>query len=211
MSTRVNLGLQLLDDQLIDSDGHRCGRVDDVELDGGVGRELRVAALLAGTGAWAGRVPRAASAVIPALLSAWIVRIPWDVVEDVSTAVKLSRSAWELGIGTNDGRNLRWVSEDVPDSLLLSTLLGRDVVVDGGESLGRVWDVRAERLGANADAPADQRWRVTGLLVGRAGLLQRLGIAPGERLDPPDAHPESGFVAWERVQRLQDNSIVCSK
>jgi sporulation protein YlmC with PRC-barrel domain len=209
MSDRVNLALQLLDDQLIDSDGVRCGRVDDVELHGSVGKELRVEALLAGAGAWKGRLPQRISGLVPAVISASMVRIPWEAVDDVSTAVSLSRSDWELGIGTHDGRNVRWLDEDVPESLLLSTLLGRDAVFEGGENLGRVWDVRAERLGAGADAAADESWRVTGLLVGRAGLLQRLGIAPGERLEPPQAPVKSGFVNWERVQRLEDDSIVC--
>jgi hypothetical protein len=63
----------------------------------------------------------------------------------------------------------------------------------------------------HADAAADQSWEVTGLLVGRSGLLQRLGIAPGERLDPPEAHARSGYVAWERVRRLEDGSIVCTE
>jgi sporulation protein YlmC with PRC-barrel domain len=212
MSDRVNLALQLLDDQLIDSDGVRCGRVDDVDLEGGVGKELRVAALLAGAGAWKGRLPQRISGLVPALISASMVRIPWEAVDDVSTAVSLSRSDWELGIGTHDGRNVRWLDEDLPDSLLLSTLLGADVVFEDGKGKpGRVWDLRAEREGAGADTASDESWRVTGLLVGRAGLLQRLGFAPGEKLDPPDAHPESGFVAWERVQRLEDRSIVCAK
>jgi hypothetical protein len=101
---------------------------------------------------------------------------------------------------------VRWVNEDVPDSLLLSTLIGRDLKL-ADESLGRIWDARAERQ--RGDAAGDESWRVTGLLVGRAGLLQRLGIAFGERLAPPEAHVRAGFVAWERVQRLDDNSIVC--
>ncbi len=207
--TRVNLGLQLLDDQLIDSNGERCGRVDDVELKGEVGKKLGVDALLTGSGAWARRVPRPLSAAVPAIFAAWMVRVPWDAVKDVSTAVRLSQPANVLGIGTDDGRNVRWVNGELPDSLRLSSLIGSEARIEGGEKLGRVWDVRAERR--PADAASDESWEVTGILVGRAGLLQRLGIAPGERLDPPEAHVRSGFVAWERVRRLEDGSIVCAR
>ena len=205
---RVNLGLQLLDDQLIDADGGRCGRVDDVELKGGVGQGLRVDALLTGSGAWPGRVVPVSS-VIAAVASSWMVRIPWDAVEDVSTAVKLSQPADEFGIDTNDGRNVRWINEEVPNSLLLSALIGRQATTDGGEKLGRVWDVRAERRPADADAAGKESWAVRGILVGRAGLLQRLGVAPGERLDPPEADSGSGFVSWEGVRRVEDDRIVC--
>jgi len=207
---RVNLGLQLLDDQLIDADGTRCGRVDDVELKGEVGKRLRVDALLTGSGAWPGRLPAPASSAIAAIASAWIVRIPWDVVEDVKTAVKLARKAAELGIAGGDGRSVRWTNEEVPDSLLLSQLIGCELVLDGGETLGRVWDVRAERRRDEPDHSVDEPWKVTGLLVGCAWLLQRLGFAPEERLDPPDADVRSGFVAWERVRRLEDDSIICT-
>jgi sporulation protein YlmC with PRC-barrel domain len=207
---QVNLGLQLLDDQLIDSNGGRCGRVDDVELRGEVGKRLRVEALLTGSGAWARRVPRPVSAVIPAVFSAWMVRIPWDVVKDVSTAVRLSQPGRELGIDTDDGREVRWVNEEVPGGLLLSALIGREARVEGGEKLGRVWDVRAERRGGDADAAGEESWEVTGILVGRAGLLQRLGIAPGERLDPPEADTRSGFVSWERVRSFEAGRIVCA-
>ena len=37
MSEDLDLGLGLLDHQLVDSDGRRCGNVDDLELEG-VGR-----------------------------------------------------------------------------------------------------------------------------------------------------------------------------
>jgi sporulation protein YlmC with PRC-barrel domain len=79
LSKRVDLGLNVVDHQLLDADGRRCGKVDDLEIDGGPGEEARVVAILCGPGVWpqrAGWVGRLAS---------WLgggarVRVPWDEV-----------------------------------------------------------------------------------------------------------------------------------
>ena len=54
----LKLVSELLDLPLIDSDGRYCGIVDDVELSGSAGKELKLKALLVGPGAYAGRLPR---------------------------------------------------------------------------------------------------------------------------------------------------------
>ena len=75
----------------------------------------------------------------------------------------------------------------------LSELLGVPVATESGEQLGRVHDIRAEvRSGP---------LRVTGLVVGRAGVLERLGIgAPGStlRIRAHDAIPWSAVVRADR-------------
>jgi len=48
---------QLLDLPIIDKDERSCGIVDDVELEGRPGKEMKVAALLVGPGAYDGRMP----------------------------------------------------------------------------------------------------------------------------------------------------------
>ena len=79
----------------------------------------------------------------------------------------------------------------------LSELLGSRVTTVSGESLGHVFDVRGE--------PRSGTLRVTGLVVGRLGLLERLGIGtPGrrERLRTDDVIP------WERVVTANSRSVV---
>jgi sporulation protein YlmC with PRC-barrel domain len=79
----------------------------------------------------------------------------------------------------------------------LSELLGLEVQTESGESLGHVYDVRGE-LGSRS-------LRVVGLVVGKLGLLERLGIgAPGrrERLRTHDA------VQWSAVVRADRRGVV---
>jgi len=71
-----------------------------------------------------------------------------------------------------------------------TSLVGREVVTEGGSKLGKCHDLRAE-LG-------DRSLRVTALVVGRRGLLERLGIQRGAR----DA------VAWDAVTRIEGRRIV---
>jgi sporulation protein YlmC with PRC-barrel domain len=110
----IDLGLNLLDHQLLDAEGRRCGKVDDLALEGGPGEELELVAILSGPGVWrarAGLIGRAA---------AWLaggrrVRIPWDDVAEVGSHVKLRKRAAELGLGRGDDR-LRPYLEKIPGS-----------------------------------------------------------------------------------------------
>ena len=71
----------------------------------------------------------------------------------------------------------------------LGELLGLQVRTESGEALGRVHDVRAELTSSSL--------RVTGLIVGSLGLIERLGIAR------PRDH-----VPWSAVVRADRRGVV---
>jgi sporulation protein YlmC with PRC-barrel domain len=109
----LDLGLGLLDHQLVDSEGRRCGNVDDLELEGVREGSPTVAAILVGPPVWRGRgwLGRLASL----LASGQTVRVPWEEVEKVDSAVHLRKTARELRLGRGDDRARRWV-EWIPGS-----------------------------------------------------------------------------------------------
>jgi sporulation protein YlmC with PRC-barrel domain len=111
----IDLGLGVLDHQLLDCEGRRCGKVDDLEL-GDVGTpEPRVVAILSGPSAWRGRGRLGR-------LSAWLgrgrlVRVPWEEVAEVKAGIVLRKQAAELRLGRGDDRAQSWV-EKLPGSSL---------------------------------------------------------------------------------------------
>jgi sporulation protein YlmC with PRC-barrel domain len=111
--TDLDLGLGLLDHQLVDSDGRRCGNVDDLELAGVGEGEPRVTAILSGPPVWRGRgvLGRLASRIA----SGDTVRVPWEEVERVEAAVHLSKTCRELRLGRGDDRSRPWI-ERIPGS-----------------------------------------------------------------------------------------------
>ena len=88
MSRPIDLGLGLLDHQVVDCDGRRCGKVDDLELAGVRDGKPVVAELLVG------RRRK--------------VHVPWDVVAKVDSAVHLKVRAEELRLGRGDDRLRPW-------------------------------------------------------------------------------------------------------
>jgi len=102
----------VLDHQLLDRDGRRCGNVDDLAIEGGAGEVPEVVAILAGPGYWpqrAGWIGRAAG---------WVgggrrVRIPWEEVGEIESHVVLKKTAAEYGLGRGDDRLRPWI-EKVP-------------------------------------------------------------------------------------------------
>jgi sporulation protein YlmC with PRC-barrel domain len=83
----------------------------------------------------------------------------------------------------------------------LSELLNRKVVSESGQQLGRVHDVRGELVGG--------RLRVTGLAVGKLGILERYGVGThgsgGPRQAKVHGHP---VIPWERVVRIGSQVVV---
>jgi sporulation protein YlmC with PRC-barrel domain len=108
----LDLVLNVLDHQLLDSEGRRCGNVDDLAIEGGPGETLRVVAILVGPGYWgqrAGWIGRLAGR----LGGGGRMRVPWEEVAELNAAVILRRPAAGLGLGRGDDRVRRYI-EKIP-------------------------------------------------------------------------------------------------
>ena len=96
--SKLHLGHNILDHQLLDKDGRRCGNVDDLAIEG-----ADVLAILSGPGYWPARAGRLGR------FAGWVggskrVRIPWEEVTKVDSAVHLRKTATEYGLGKGDDR-----------------------------------------------------------------------------------------------------------
>lgn len=202
VGTQVDLGLRLLDDQLLDSEEHRCGRVDDIQLRGRPGERTEVSGLLVGAGAWRGRLRNPFAYVVDGLGPEFMRHIPWDEVVRVGTSVGLAHSAKELGLETNDGRNIQWAGAPPRGTLRVSELLRSRLLTTSGTDLGRIWDVRVERLTKVPDEHVNEAWRVVGLITGRGGWKERIGLS----LEGDPAQGEA-FTPWASVQQI-DGGVV---
>jgi sporulation protein YlmC with PRC-barrel domain len=117
---RMDLVYRVLDDQLVDVDGRRCGRADDLEFDGDLGQPPRLHAILSGSGVWHRRLPKrlrgiGARVFGSGVLGHDVIRVPWEEVEDVGEVVKLRAKARDLGLGQGDYRMAKRL-EKLPDS-----------------------------------------------------------------------------------------------
>ena len=113
VSGPIDLALGVLDHQLVDSERRRCGKVDDLELEGLSTGTPRVVAILTGAPAWSGRGRLGKLAA--ALARGNVTRIRWDDVHEIDSAVHLEKTAKELRLGAGDVRARRWV-ERLPGS-----------------------------------------------------------------------------------------------
>ena len=103
----IDLGYLLLDAELIDVNGRRCGKVDDLELDGAPGGDARLSAILSGEGLWIDRLPLRLRSLGAKLLPKPVVgknvhRVPWEAVDCVTAVVNLREPAPELDLGRGD-------------------------------------------------------------------------------------------------------------
>ena len=114
--SELDLGLGLLDHQLVDSEGRNCGNADDLELELDDPGGPRVAAILSGPQAWRnrGRVARWFAGLFP---YGGLVRIRWQEVAEVDASIHLRRRADELGLGEGD-RVLGGLVERLPGGRL---------------------------------------------------------------------------------------------
>lgn len=102
---RLDLVYHLLDLQVLDVNGRRCGRVDDIEIDLDSGHAT---AILIGSGTYADRLPwhrlrRIARRVTgPEVMGRNTVRVPWGEIDSITATVSLRRPAEEMGLGRGD-------------------------------------------------------------------------------------------------------------
>jgi len=102
----IDILYELMDQNLIDSEGERAGRVDDIVVEDVLDRPPRVVALLSGGGAKSGQFLGGllhrltlwllARAGLPQPIEP--VAIPWEAVDRVDKDVILKRRADEFGL-----------------------------------------------------------------------------------------------------------------
>jgi sporulation protein YlmC with PRC-barrel domain len=112
---QVGVVHRLLDEQIVDVEERRCGRVDDIELQG---NPPRVTALLVGDGLYPRRVPArfrrlARRLVGPERWGENAVRVPWEAVDEIGVTVKLRGKAEDHGLGIGDDAD-RWLVRRLP-------------------------------------------------------------------------------------------------
>jgi sporulation protein YlmC with PRC-barrel domain len=105
----IDLAYRVLDDQLIDVDGRRCGRADDIEFEGGVGAAPRLYSIISGSGSWHRRFPRPLRGIGARIFGSGVsgddvIRVPWDQIEEIGAVLKLKAKARELGLAQGDYR-----------------------------------------------------------------------------------------------------------
>jgi sporulation protein YlmC with PRC-barrel domain len=107
----IKLVSELLDLPLYDNEGKYCGIVDDVELSGGPGKDLKLKALLVGPGAYTGRLPAWAMKLVKLVAGDRVTRVPMDKVRTIGTAVHLECPGRALGLHKSEAAAGRWIPE----------------------------------------------------------------------------------------------------
>jgi len=113
---RMDLVYRVLDEQLVDVDGRRCGRVDDLEFDGSLGEPPRLSAIVSGSGVWHRRMPRPLRGVGERIFGRGVsgedvIRVPWREVDDIASVIRLKGKARDLGLAQGDERDAKLVAK----------------------------------------------------------------------------------------------------
>lgn len=100
---------QLLDVPIVDKDERSCGIVDDIELSGSAGKEMRVTALLVGPGAYAARMPSWMYWLVRKIAGDRVARVPADQVAEIGSVVKLKVCGEDLGLHEAEDKAATWI------------------------------------------------------------------------------------------------------
>jgi hypothetical protein len=100
----IDLAYRLLDLDVIDAEGRRCGKVDDIELIGEPGENTYVNAIRTGPGALPQRFNPRLRRLARRIFKGSFTRISEEAIDDFAAAVELNQSARELGLGAGDRR-----------------------------------------------------------------------------------------------------------
>jgi len=106
---RLDLLREVLDHEVVDSEGIGCGMVDDLEFRV-TEQGLVVTALLVGPGAWVPRLPALFAVMAGKVFGRQRVRVPWHHVVKVGEVIRLDATAPSLGLGVLDRKAGRWLA-----------------------------------------------------------------------------------------------------
>jgi sporulation protein YlmC with PRC-barrel domain len=106
---RIKLVSQLLDLPIVDRDERSCGIVDDIELTGQAGKEMRLEALLVGPGAYERHMPSWIFWLVRQVAGDRIVRVPAAQIMEIGSVVKLKCAGEELGLHRAENAAGRWI------------------------------------------------------------------------------------------------------
>lgn len=109
MKPTIELLRDVLDHDIVDVDGVRCGIVDDIEFDHEPGAMPTLAVVVVGPGAWAPRLPALLAVIVRWLFGSSVTRVAWGEVAELGQSLKLKRRASELGLGRIERRAARWL------------------------------------------------------------------------------------------------------
>ena len=105
----IKLVSQLVDLPIVDMDERSCGIVDDVELEGAAGKEMRVKALLVGPGAYRSRMPGWLFWIVRKIAGDRMARVPAGEILEIGSVVKLKCAAEELKLHVVENRASAWI------------------------------------------------------------------------------------------------------
>jgi len=106
---RIKIVSQLLDLPIIDKDKRFCGIVDDIELSGSAGKEIRVAALLVGPGAYEGRMPGWMYWLVRKIAGARVTSVPVGQILEIGSVVRLKSCGEDLGLHETEDKVRNWI------------------------------------------------------------------------------------------------------
>ena len=165
-----DIGLHVLDHQLLDKNGRRCGNVDDLAIEGGPGETPEVVAILVGPGYWgprAGWIGR---------LAGWIggggkVRVDWSEVDEgrLGRTPQARRDQARPRPRRRPPAPLHRQDPRRGPMRTFSSLQGEGRH-ESGRSLGRCHDLRGELTAS--------KLRITGLCVGKQPGSRTSAYAP---------------------------------
>jgi hypothetical protein len=99
---QIDLAYRLLDLDLVDSEGVRCGKVDDLVIDGAPGELAYVAAIRTGPTALVARFPVRLRPLAKRLFRGESTDVPSSAIDDFDATVELTETAKKLGLGEGD-------------------------------------------------------------------------------------------------------------
>jgi sporulation protein YlmC with PRC-barrel domain len=105
----IKIVSQLLDLPIIDKDERSCGIVDDVELKGSPGKEMRIEAILVGPGAYEGRMPGWLFWLTRKIAGDRMARVPAAEIAEIGSVVKLKSKAEKLGLHEVEDKVRAWI------------------------------------------------------------------------------------------------------